>query len=212
MSRFVKTVRRYTKKDDVIAKVRSLPYPGGKTNTYEGIMFTYDNVFKGTGNRAGARDVAIIVTDGRPTTNEELTKTAALQLQKDVEVFAVGITSEVEEVVLKYLSSEPKQLNLTYFTSATFTGLDTVLTQVLEQTCYVPTTPTTTTTTTTTTTVKPTTKPATTPTTKTTTTTPTAKATTTTAAAATTTTTVVRKTTTFPSDLGKNRRSRKETG
>ena len=122
-----------------MVSVNALVYPGGRTNTYEGLTLAL-GVLNGPGSRPRAQKIVIVITDGVPTVNPELTEGAALALQQVARVFAVGVTDQISEGILRTLSSQPQLIGETYFTSATFQGLDVVLDQVLEQTCLVPTT------------------------------------------------------------------------
>ena len=115
------------------------------------------------GDRAGVPNVAIILTDGKPTDGNASALRAAAELRDSgVRIISIGVTRQISENLLRDMSSPPRARDQDYFTSPDFNKLKSLLHGIIRSAC-----PTTTTTTTTTTTAKTTTTTA-----KTTTTTP----------------------------------------
>jgi len=139
----------------LIDTVRNLNYLDGATNTPDGLKLVREQIFNSPGDRPGVQNVVIVVTDGVPTRPTPETAVAAttteanLLLQSGVIMFSIGIGQNVDASVLQILSSEPKQVNVNYFTSPDFNSLDKVLDGILEEVCVTTPIPTTTSTTTT---------------------------------------------------------------
>lgn len=92
----------------------------------------------GPGVRPDATNVVLVITDGVPF--PESRKQPALNAANDILeagiiMFAVGITDDIEEDVLKALSSQPRLLGQNFFTSPSFDVLDEITGRVARQTC-----------------------------------------------------------------------------
>ncbi len=134
----------------MLERINRLQPPGGNTNTYEALR-QIQEVFRGRGNRPEVKDVAFVITDGLPTLNIDRTEEEARRAQDaGIQMFAVGITDNVDENTLSYLSSPPRGQGVSYFISTDFSSLRRqVLSRLLTEACET-TTPTTSTSTTTT--------------------------------------------------------------
>ncbi len=137
---------RITTQGEMLSRINALSYPGGNTNTYQGLQ-RMRTVFRDGGIRGNARRVGIVITDGQPTISIDLTDDEAQAAQDEgIQMYAVGVTNSVDANTLEYLSSQPRTLNQNYFTSANFGELRTILNRLLSVACptLAPTTPTTT--------------------------------------------------------------------
>merc|ERR1712142_39072 len=79
------------------------------------------------GDRSGVPNIAIILTDGVPNLDVELTiPDAEAFAAAGVAVYAVGITNAIDESLLASLSSQPQELNKNYFVATDFTALTSI--------------------------------------------------------------------------------------
>ncbi len=118
-------------------------YPDGWTNTADAFRTARTQVFGQDGDRSDATNMAIIITDGIPTRNEEQAVPEATNLQNaNVKVIAVGITQFIDANTLQSFSSSPRRENEEYFSSPDFSQLDNILLAVLENTACPSPTPT----------------------------------------------------------------------
>ncbi len=118
-------------------RIRRLNYVGGFTNTADALRVTREQCFSTSrGARTSASDLAIIITDGVPTLNTDRTALEANALKAaNVEVIAVGITSNVDTNTLRLLSSAPQIRGQNYFETPQFTQLGDILDRIVEQAC-----------------------------------------------------------------------------
>ena len=123
----------------------TLAYDGGNTNTSGGLRVAMQEVFEdGGAKRDGiAQSVAIVITDGVSTRDSDRTLTDAEAMQNDpynVQMFSVGVTSQIDVDELRGLSSDPKIEDQNYFRSPDFDQLDEIITGIFsssEQTSWV---------------------------------------------------------------------------
>ena len=128
---------KYYDTQGLIEAVQKIVYPGRNTNTSGGLYVARSQLFTGKdGDRPDVPNIAIVITDGKSTFDSQKTLPVAEDLRKDgVQVFSVGITTDVDEDELKGISSPPQVLNQNYFTSTDFQMLDGVLEGLLSQAC-----------------------------------------------------------------------------
>ena len=69
-------------------------------------------MFVSPGDRPNVDNVAIIITDGRPTDPTTVQQAIDAVHESGIKTFAVGVTDEVDEDTLRQLSSEPKQASV----------------------------------------------------------------------------------------------------
>jgi hypothetical protein len=79
--------------------------------------------------------MAIVITDGKPTVPASVPPEVALDLAADIVLFAVGVTNNVDVNTLQLISSPPHQLGMNYFTAITYSEINTIFVQVLNETC-----------------------------------------------------------------------------
>ena len=85
-------------------------YPDGWTNTADAFRAARTDIFGRAGDRSDGTNMAIIITDGIPTRNEQQAIPEATNLQNsNVKVVAVGITNFIDTNTLESFSSPPKR-------------------------------------------------------------------------------------------------------
>ena len=136
----------YLNLQDARAAILTTRYPGANTNTSGGLYRARVDLFNpNNGDRPNVPNLAIIITDGKSTFDNDKTIPIAEDLRNDgVFLVAVGITNSVDENELKAISSLPQQRDLNYFTSPDFRQLEGIIDNILSSACVVtppPTTP-----------------------------------------------------------------------
>ena len=128
-----------TDKTGLIEAVRDIRYVGSNTNTASGLREMSEGQFTADrGDRLLIPNIAIVITDGVSTIDKELTiSTAVAAQEKGIKIFAVGITSSIDEEELRFMSSPPQQEDETYWKITDFTRLDDIVQSVISQTCQV---------------------------------------------------------------------------
>jgi len=185
----------YTDVESVVEALQVLDIDGGDTNIAGALEAARtEMLIEDRGARTGVRQLIFLITDAVANVFPEQSQIEA-RLAKDagIEIFAVGVTTSVDEEELIMIASYPTETH--YYYVSDFQFLNTVVGNLTRNACVEPPSTTTTTTTSTTTTTTPTTT-TTTPTTTTTTPSASPTTTTTTTASTSTTTTSTRRTTT----------------
>ncbi len=120
-------------------------YPGANTNTSGGLWVARSQVFSvNTGDRPAVPNLAIVITDGKSTFDNDRTIPYAQDLQRDgVQMISIGITNSVDENELRGLSSPPQIRDRNYFSSPDFTTLGNIIEDLLATACATPAPPTT---------------------------------------------------------------------
>ena len=133
------SLNTYTTKDEIQNTLRNLAYMGERTNTPEALIQTRLQCFNSkTGDRPGAVNLAIIVTDGVPfpgNRREPALHEAAALRDTGVTLIAIGITDVIDEDLVKEMSSPPQIENHNYFMATDFSALSKIATTVVEVTC-----------------------------------------------------------------------------
>ena len=136
---FTFPLTEYSEESMLRQAVLGIQYIGGTTNTAEALQLTANECFNtNNGDRPDVDNLAIIITDGLPTVFDLDLATEAAALKRKATVIAVGITDNVEEDLLRDISSPPQELNQNYFTAPDFTSLDTILRALIFETCKTP--------------------------------------------------------------------------
>ena len=134
-------LNRYDSRQEVQDAISRITYIGSNTNTAGGLDAARTEVFtQRNGDRPNAQNVAIVLTDGRSTTNNQFTVPSAVRLrnEKSVVVFSIGITTSIDRGELALISSEPQREGQNFFTSDNFEDLGAILNSVTEQACVTP--------------------------------------------------------------------------
>ena len=132
-------LKNYTTKEDVIAAISALPYLDERTNTAGGIRVAMKEQFiEENGDRGDFENVAILIIDGE--TSIDITRTipdAVALRDHGVNVFAIGVTNNVNEEEVMQISSEPQRENETYWLVTDFDVLQDVVITIVEETCQI---------------------------------------------------------------------------
>ena len=121
-------------------QILGIRYAGGNTNTSGGIWITKTQVFDPTrsgrnGDRSDVQNIAIIVTDGKSTRDADKTIPYANEMKRQGNrVLVVGITELVNRTELAGMSSTGVE-NQTYWMSADFRVLNTIIDSIVTETC-----------------------------------------------------------------------------
>jgi len=149
----------YTDVDSVVAAVRVLEIDGGHTNIAAALKAARtEMLIEERGARNGVRQLIFLITDGVANiAQEQLQIEALLTKAAGIEIFAVGVTTRVDERQLIMIASYPRETH--YYYVSDFQYLNTVVVNLTRNACVTPptTTPTNRTPTTTTTTTPTTT-------------------------------------------------------
>ena len=136
---------RYKTFADVDRALNLINYPalGENTATADALSLAYSTCFStNRGKRPGVPDIALVVTDGKPTINPDLTVPNALILQEDdraqTVVIAVGVSDQVDVELLCQIASPPAypdNINFTCFYQPSFDQLVGVLVSIQNLVC-----------------------------------------------------------------------------
>jgi len=121
--------------DDVKRGIWDMAFDGSYTNIADAIRIARTQVFTAErGDRPDIRNVAILVTDGESTVNEDSTlREADLAKAEGINFFVVGMTDEINELELKSIASEPSQDH--YFATADVQSLTTIQDEIVRLVC-----------------------------------------------------------------------------
>ena len=109
-------------------------YLGSNTNTSGGLWVAEQQLIvdTGSGNRAQAKDLVILVTDGKATYDaDKLIPIAQSIRDRNVDILGVGITASVEEQEIRALISQQSY----YFTALNFNQLAQTARDVADIVC-----------------------------------------------------------------------------
>lgn len=127
---------RYDNRQDVIQAISYSPYLGGKTNTAAALRLLRQDVFQvNHGDRANARNIAVVVVNSQSTVDTMSTITEAIQNRlAGFQMIVVGIEERVyNSTELESIASHPRSKNLIYVSA--FRELPNVVNSVVSQTC-----------------------------------------------------------------------------
>ena len=122
----------YTDKTAMITAINQTPFPNEATSTDKALKYVREtSLTQQKGDRAGAHNVVIVMTDGI-SNNPPATENEANLLKKlpDTTVFAIGIANANKPEVEK-IASDPATCKLL----ANFDDLDGFVTELKEKTC-----------------------------------------------------------------------------
>ena len=122
-------LNKYTDAASVNNAIKNLTHSNQTTNTAEALKVAREQCFNtANGDRSNFKNVAILISDGRPEPDPHTKIPAALkeaQALKDngTIVFAIGVTNWIDKDFLRDISSTPQIENQNYFTAPEFTAL-----------------------------------------------------------------------------------------
>ena len=133
------SLNTYSTKDEIQNAIRNLAYIGEWTNTPEALLQTRLQCFNSTtGDRPGVDNLAIIVTGRVPFPIERMEPAiheAATLKDTGVTMIAIGITDQIDEDLVKEMSSFPQIKDHNYFMAKDFSTLSKIATNVVKVTC-----------------------------------------------------------------------------
>jgi len=115
----------YNTKTSLYAAINAIPYDGKGTYTGQALDHCTDVILSGSGNRAGARDVVIVITDGK--SQDDVVAPAQRLHDTNALVFVLAIGDKMSQPIVKAqldaIALNPNRL----FTAADFDELDDLL-------------------------------------------------------------------------------------
>merc|ERR1712136_241581 len=115
----------YNTKTSLYAAINAIPYDGKGTYTGQALDHCTDVILSGSGNRAGARDVVIVITDGK--SQDDVVAPAQRLHDTNALVFVLAIGNKMSEPAIRAqldaIALNPSRL----FTAADFDTLDDLL-------------------------------------------------------------------------------------
>ena len=140
---------RYSAESDVVNAIGQLPFLDEETNTAHALTLARTYMFgaNATGDRPGSPNVAIILTDGKPTngthiSGKDMASAAATKLRDSgVRIVSIGVAQSIDIDLLKNISSPPRVKDQDYFSSPDMANIDSILQGIVKNAC--PTTATT---------------------------------------------------------------------
>lgn len=102
-------LNQYTTKDEYKRAIENMKYSGGNTNTSGGLLTMLDEQFtEANGNRRNARDIFILITDGKPTWDVDRTEPAIKRIHDNgIRLIGVGVTDNVDENQMREFVRDP---------------------------------------------------------------------------------------------------------
>ena len=127
----------YSDAASLIAAINATRYLGENTNTSGGLRVMREQQFRPErGDRPNVENIAIVITDGRSTyDNESTIPEAVLSRAAGIQIFAVGVTASIDETEVRMISSLPQQINRNYFLTADFSQISEIMLALVEATC-----------------------------------------------------------------------------
>ena len=121
--------------------ILNIDYIGQTTNTAGGFRVTREQCFNlANGDRPDVQNMAVIITDGQPFPLDTVpvAREEARRLQgAGVTMISIGVTDVINVDLLKQFSSPPQTEGSNYFTALEFTDLESIRSNVKEETCVV---------------------------------------------------------------------------
>ena len=119
---------------DAINRIKYEPW--GMTNLADGISMARRKVFNYYGDRPTVKNIAIVITDGKPTVSEGKTIPEADEAKKSgIRILCVGITNDVDNSTLQHVSSSPQKINQNFFLTPDWGGLQNVFRDLVRSAC-----------------------------------------------------------------------------
>ena len=122
----------------IINAINGSIHEGGLTNLADALRVTRTSIFNAPGDRPQVKNICIFITDGHATVDPDLVTNEAILAQREAEIFAIGITNDVDTLELETIASDPN--NRHTFLVDDFNLLQGILNDVIEETCAVVTT------------------------------------------------------------------------
>lgn len=123
-----------TDEKDAIAQVDKIMATKTGTNTHRALHAARTMVFQpSVGDRPTAPNIAIVLTDGQSSHEEETRQEAKKLKNHDVTVFSIGVGKWLSDQELQVIASRPT--SMFSFRIESFEGLDTIRESLQKKTC-----------------------------------------------------------------------------
>ncbi len=125
-------LNQYFSVSEVQRAIDNIPYIGGLTNITQALTTIHQNIFTYVGgDRQNAANIVLLITDGRSNMrkNEMLQEGSMLKQQNQAKLIVVGISSSVDSVNLRQLSSNA------YIEVSHFENLTQIVSDVTDAIC-----------------------------------------------------------------------------
>ena len=129
------TLDAFTNRADLKQAINRLPYTAGKTNTASGLRMLAEELFiRGRGDRDDVDNVAIIISDGHSTINEDDTIPAAIEAKVNgIHLAVATMENDPENLELKGIASDPDEENI--FNVKRYSLLPDLIDNIIDITC-----------------------------------------------------------------------------
>ena len=125
-------LNKYTDAASVNKAIKNITHSNQTTNTAEAFKVAREQCFNiANGDRSNFKNVAILISDGRPEPDPDTKVPAALKEAQTLKdngtiVFAIGVTNWINKDFLRDISSIPQIENQNYFTAPDFTSFTSI--------------------------------------------------------------------------------------
>lgn len=114
------------------AAIDRIRFIGLGTRTHKGLSLVMTDGFtSAAGDRANAKNILIVITDGKSNMPEETRKQAIAIHKKNIKVLAVGVGQNTDETELKYIASESNLV----FHARNFDALKYIEADIMKMAC-----------------------------------------------------------------------------
>ena len=135
-TRQVFSLTQYSTAHEIKEALLGIPYMGHDADIVQAMAHFDDMCFNAQDAREDARKVVVMVTPGiqtNPTVQDEQVVSLAAELREvGVTIIPVGITSTINQHLLRSLSSPPNRKGENFFLTVDFTALDRVSRKLTE--------------------------------------------------------------------------------
>lgn len=124
-------------KSQLTNAILSLALMGGNRNIYQALQTALNTFTTTTGARPEVPDLVIFITGGASTTNADQVPLAARMMHRaGITVYAIGITSSVNQTELQTISSHPHLSNHQLWNISDYgTSLSNIVNGVIDELC-----------------------------------------------------------------------------
>ncbi|XP_069136986.1 cartilage matrix protein-like isoform X4 [Argopecten irradians] len=128
----------YYNKDDLLRAIDKVSYLRGGTDTASALRHIRREVFTPNVSRGNVARILVVITDGYSRSPRSTAAEAALLHQMGVNVFAVGVTQDVDIKELEQIASQPMEdVQSFMFNVSNFDALKTIKNVLAIRTCHV---------------------------------------------------------------------------
>ena len=127
----------YSSRSQLTEAILKTPFMGGNTNTSGGLRrMHFEQFTKNKGDRDGVPNVAVVITDGVSTYDNNRTIPDAIAArQSGIKIYSIGVTEKINVNEVRLLSSLPQEEGQNYFQSMDFSNLNEIVLNLMETMC-----------------------------------------------------------------------------